>query len=957
MKKLFIAFNILCFFTLFSLNAQRITISGSVWSGINKSPLISANVVLRGVKNNISASAIADLNGNFELRNIRASQDYSLEISYVGFKTYKKAITNPAADIELGKILLEQEAKSLEEVNFIGKEPLAVMKGDTLQYNSSAYKTNPDATAEDLAKKMPGIEISGNDVKAQGESVKKVTVDGKPFFDQDASLTLKSLPAAVIDKIEIFDEQSEQSRFTGFDDGNTSKTMNIVTHSRMRTGTFGRFYAGYGPDGYYQAGASYNIFKGARRVSLLGMTNNINVQNFSSEDFLGTSSGGGGGRSGGGNNFNMGNQSGLTKTNAFGINYSDTWGKKITVTGSYFFNNKSSNDTQTLQQNFFGNDMSGKVYNESQNSSSTNNNHRMNMRLEYKIDSSNTLLFIPRVSFQGNNSNSGSSAQNLLDAVFLNRSNSNINSDRSGVNIINDILYSHSFAKKGRTLSLSLGGSYSNQTGNTWQNSLTEFFGPTGYSDSIDNFTDNKTLSRSYSSRLSWTEPFSKRSSVIINFGNSIKWNSSDKQTYDQDLLTEKYTIRDTLLSNVFESKYNSSSAGLGYRFADGKLTWISSVDYEYSTLTANRLFPMEVDLNHNYVSILPSSMLRFDFSKTTRLRIFYRTNTSSPTVSQLQDVPDTRNPLQISVGNAALKPSWQQNMFARFSRTNPSSATTFFLLFGGGTTNNFVANSIFIANSDTLLPGDIKLSKGARLTRPVNMDGSRNLRSFLNYGIPISAIKTNLNINLSWTYNRIPGMLNGREGFSNNNISGFGIVLSSNISEKIDFTVSSNSSYNHTVSTLEKNQTSEYFNQRTGIAANLIFWKGIVFNTDMSHQYYSGLSSKFSNNYLLWNLALAKKVFKDQSGEFKFSVYDILKQNTSYNRTVTESYIQDSQNRVLGQYFMFTFTYKLRNFKGTESGNQRMWEPGMGANPGYGPPSGEGHPPGLGPGMRPDHD
>lgn len=949
MKKiLFIALG-LFILSGFSIFAQKVTIEGSAFAATDKSPLMYANVVVKTDKDAILASGITDTKGYFQLKNINVSKGSRLEIMYLGYKTFVRQLSGQTADLNLGNIYLEDESKNLDEVKVVQKSQLAVMKGDTLQYNSSAFKTNPDASAEDLVKKMPGIEVSGSSVKAQGEDVKKVTVDGKPFFDQDASLTLKTLPASVIDKIEIFDEQSEQAKFTGFDDGNTSKTMNIVTHSRMRNGTFGRFYAGLGPDGYYQAGGSYNLFEGTRRISLLGMSNNINIQNFTSEDMLGTSSGGGGrGRSGGGGSF--GNASGLATTNSIGLNYSDTWGKKISVSGSYFFNNKQNTDLQNIQQNYFSSDSSSKIYDDTQASSSENNNHRFNMRFEYKIDSSNTLLFIPRLSFQGNTSLSTDTAQNMLDEFVQNLSGSNLNSKKSGYNYSNDILFSHSFIKKGRTLSLSLGGGLSNQHGDTWQNSLTEFYGPSAFSDTIDNYIGNKSSSRSFSSRVSWTEPLGSKSAVILNLGNSLNLNSADKQTYNLNALNQEYDYRDTLLSNVFKSSYNSYSAGLGYRLGTEKMTFISTLDYEYSKLNADRVFPVTANVNHDYVSLLPGAMMRIDFNKSNKLRIFYRTNTSSPSVNQLQDVPDYSNPLQVYLGNASLKPSFQQNLFMRYSNTNTGKGSTFFLMFGGGATNNYVANSSFLAVRDTILPGDIKLSRGARLTQPINMDGYRNIRSFLNYGIPVSKIKTNLNFNLSWTYTRIPGMLNGESGYTNNNVSGLGIVLASNISENVDFTVSSFSSYNHSVSSLESKQSSDYFNEKLGLQANIIFLKGFVFSNDLSYQYYSGLSSQFTDNYTLWNMALARKVFKDKSGEFKISIYDLLNQNSSYSRTVTESYIQDTRNSVLGQYFMFTFTYRLRSFKGQQENNERRFDPGMM------PSHGDGPPPGMRPGgMHPD--
>ncbi len=252
---------------------------------------------------------------------------------------------------------------------------------------------------------MPGVTVDKNGtVTAQGETVKKVTVDGRDFFGDDATATLRNLPAEVIDKIQVFDKLSDQAQLTGFDDGNTTKSINIVTKKDMRSGNFGRLFAGYGTDDRYSAGGNVSFFNNARRISLIGLTNNVNQQNFSSQDLLGVTStgnrGGGGQRGGGGggnfrggsNNFTVGQQNGIAKTNAFGINYSDAWGKKVDVTGSYFFNNSNTSNNQSVsQQNIITKD-SSTYYDENTLSDNKNYNHRVNFRLTYRIDSSNTII-------------------------------------------------------------------------------------------------------------------------------------------------------------------------------------------------------------------------------------------------------------------------------------------------------------------------------------------------------------------------------------------------------------------------------------------------------------------------------------------------------------------------------------------------------------------------------------
>ena len=306
-------------------------------------------------------------------------------------------------------------------------------------------------------------------VNANGEKVKKVTVDGREFFGEDATAALKNLPAEIIDKIQVFDRLSEQAQLTGFEDDNTAKGINIVTKANMRNGQFGRLYAGYGTDNRYSAGGNVSFFNGERRISLVGMTNNINQQNFSTEDLLGVTSsnnnrqGRGGARSGGGGNnrgssssgnFLVGQQTGISKTNALGINFADKWGDKLNVTGSYFFNNSNNNADQSTNRQYFLENDSIQFYNEKRISSSTNDNHRINMRSEYKMDSSDTLIITPNISFQKNNSVNHLTGVNTAAKGIISKTDNTNTSNNSGYNISNNILFRHAFPKRGRAFHL-----------------------------------------------------------------------------------------------------------------------------------------------------------------------------------------------------------------------------------------------------------------------------------------------------------------------------------------------------------------------------------------------------------------------------------------------------------------------------------------------------------------------
>jgi hypothetical protein len=290
-------------FAAFNISAQSFKISGTVIDSVSQNPLIGANVALESTyDNSIISGTASDANGRFEIS--AAPGSYKLSVSFVGFGNFSRRIFVQDKNQDLGKIMLAESI--LSEVTVEGRIPPAVLKNDTVEYNANAFKTNPDATAEDLVEKMPGISVQNGKVQAQGEDVKQVLVDGKPFFGSDAKATLKNIPAEMIDKVQVFDQGSDQSRFSGFDDGNTQKTINIISKPEYRSGTFGRVYGAAGHDDNlkdgdvrYKAGGVLNSFKDSRRITVLGQFNNTNEQNFSTDDLAGVMGGGGGGSRGG----------------------------------------------------------------------------------------------------------------------------------------------------------------------------------------------------------------------------------------------------------------------------------------------------------------------------------------------------------------------------------------------------------------------------------------------------------------------------------------------------------------------------------------------------------------------------------------------------------------------------------------------------------------------------------
>lgn len=933
-------------------NAQNAQIAGTVLDSVNRSPVVGAYVaVTKNVADAKPEYVTTDGNGKFTFSGL-SKDTYRIKISYLSYKDAEKLVrvSNDVQDV--GTFLLLEAVSDLKEVKVVGQVTPMEQKGDTTQFNAAAFKTNPDATTEDLIQKMPGITVTNGTVTAHGETVNKVLVDGKPFFGDDAALTLKSLPAEIVDKIEVFDKLSDQAQFTGFDDGQGQKTINIVTKADRRVGQFGKVYGGYGTDERYQAGGNVSFFNKNQRISVIGLTNNINVQNFSSQDLLGVSSSGGGGggnRGGGGasSNFLVGQQSGLTGTNSFGLNYSNKFSNKLDVTGSYFFNRTSNSNFQNTNQDYYGK----QVYNETSNSGSTNANHRLNFRVEYTIDKKNMLIVTPRLSFQDNRSGSiKDGLTSLADGTALNSTATDKSTKTNGYNFNNDILLRHSFDKKGRTLSFNLNTQLNDKNATGKQYSKNLYFSNLEVpGDTIDQQSYTTSNGTTIGGNLVYTEPISKTGQLQFNYGLTLSNSNSDKQTFNMTPDQGGYTDLDSLLSNSFENRYTTNKAGIGYRYRKNSWSANIGVDFQNTGLYSQQLSPINEKVDHTFTNFLPNFMLSYRSKSGTQFRTFFRSSTNQPSISQLQNVVDNSNPLSLTAGNPNLKQEYNNMLNIRYSIAGANRPFSLNAMLFVTQTNNAIVNSTYIAQEQTTLPSGIVLEQGAKLTAPVNVDGSWNARTLIAYGKPVKQLKLNVNLTSGFNYVRAPGLINNISNFSNTYAYSQGLVLSSNISDKLDFTASYAGNYNVVRNSIQPTLNNNYFTQTISGRVNWIFGKGFLVQSDISNQSYRGLGAGYNQNFTLWNASVGKKFLKNNAGEIKLTVFDILKQNNSVARTVSETYVQDVTSRVLTQYAMLTFTYTLRNFgkmpTRENSDRRRDFEGGFpgGGFPGGGRPGGPG--------------
>lgn len=886
---------------------------------------------------------LSGANGSFRLYGL-APGSYRLQGRLLGYTPLQQALLLTRS-VDLGILRLQTRSTTLGAVKVRGQVPTTQVHGDTTEFNAGAFKTNPDATAEDLIKKMPGITVnSSGSVQAQGEDVKKVLVDGKPFFGNDPTLALRNLPSEVIDKVQVFDKLSDQAQFSGFDDGNSQKTLNIVTKANRRKGRFGKFFTGYGTDGHYQLGGDLNIFEQNRRISLIGLSNNINQQNFSFQDLLGVLGGGGKGGfrgPGGAGDFLIGQRGGTNTTNSLGANYSGNWGKKITVTGSYFFNNTNNLTSQSLNRTYFLNGDSSQLYRESDLSGSHNYNHRFNLRMVYAIDSQNSLIVTPDLGFQTYSSSTSLQGAYLqTDSSLLSQTSSSSSSSSHGYNLGGDVLYRHAFSRKGRTLSMDLHSEWTRNDGISSQYSRNLFFKGASRSDTLDQQAAKPSHGRQLSGRMVYTEPLGSSAQLEAHLEHAESLSFLDKRSYSYDPATQNYQNLDSTLSNSYQSAYTTNNAGLSVRMRKQEDFLVLGLSYQGSTLKGSQQFPYSSSLTRGFGKLLPHAMLRLRFSPTSNLRLFYRTATSAPSIGSLQNVIDNSNPLQLSSGNPDLQQQYTHTLIARYGAVNVAKSHTFFGLLFLQATRHYVADGTYTSRQDSVLAPGILLKPGSQLSKPLNLNGYFSGRGFLSYGFPLKPIKSNLNLNASVDLSRVPGEIDHVRNVSDTYAEGLSAVLASNISENVDFTLSYSGTYTILRNTIQPQLNSNYYSSTSSARVNLIFWKGLVFATDLDYETYSGLGAQYDQHYLLWNLSLAKKVLHNQRGEIRASVYDVLNQNQSVSRSSTAAYVQDKISNVLHQYAMLSFTYTLRSFGPAQNRGKHPWMMQVGRPP-MGPPPG----------------
>ena len=605
---------------------------------------------------------------------------------------------------------------------------------------------------------------------------------------------------------------------------------------------------------------------------------------------------------------------GLNKTNAGGINYSDKWGKKTDVNGSYFFSDGHNSVNRHTVKTYTIN--SGQVYTEDNSSSGHSSGHRFNLRINTNFDSMNSVLFTPQLSLSRNNTTAATNGNTLQGYDSLNQTINGTHNVTTNYTFSGNILLRHKFHKKGRTFSLSLNGNNNSNDGANLHTAENTYYTGAGRSDTFNQKTLQSQASWTLSGNATYTEPVGKKGVVKLEYNLSWQPSQSTRNTYDF-VPDSGYAHYDSLFSNDFNSASMTHKAGASYQLHTTKLEWSLGTNYQLTQLRSTQEQPLNFHLSQDFQNVLPVASLNYKITKSKNLRLSYTTSTKAPSVNQLQNVVNNTDPLHLYIGNPSLKQTYRHNVTLRYNATAQTAKTSFSASINASIAQHYVASSTFIADRDTSISGD-SLAKGSQLTTPVNIEGYRSVNGNVNYSMPLAFIKCHANFAFNSSYSHVPVLINGQSGFQTSTNSGLTFSLNSNISEAVDFSFSTNANMVSNANPIYPALNTTYYSEGIRATINVIFLKSIVFNTNISYTANSGLSAGYNKNYTLWNMSIGKKILKKHKGDIRLSAFDILNQNNNIQHTISDIYIQDTRSNILQRYFLLVFTCKLSEFKPT---------------------------------------
>ncbi|QHI36823.1 hypothetical protein IMCC3317_21930 [Kordia antarctica] len=901
--------------------AQEFEIKGKITDKIDKTPLESATVYVQTLKDStLITYTISDKNGSFELAGRTEFKEVNLFVTFNGFKTHQQKITLDKSVITLPEISMELASDELDAVQITAIRAPITVKKDTLEFNADSFKTRPDATVEDLIKKLPGVEVdSDGKIKVNGKEVNKILVNGKPFFGNDPNIATKNLTKDIVDKIQVTTTKSESEEFTGKKGTSEEQTINIELKEDQNKGFFGRATISGGTDERYAMSGIGNYFNDKQRVSVLASKNNINSSGFSFDevyDMMGNAGGGiswsdNGSFSVGGLSFGGGQ--GITTSSNVGASFVDEYEDKTEILADYFFSRADSeNESRVERENILPD---GSFFTNSRSTStSLNDSHRATAELQFKIDSTFKIVVAPSFRFtEGENFSSLNEESLDDDGTLQNRGDSQNKTDSERRNFGSNIDVIKKFGSKGSYVSLNLNNSIINNTSENFLNTTNEIFGTTPTTETRDQLTDIDSKENQLSASVEYRIPLKEKLFLDLNYHFSNRRERNEKEVYDFDNTTNQYDDFNQTLSSDLKVNFLTHTPKIGINYEGKKLYLSFNTGLLFSELK-NEEFIQNTSVKSSFSDISISSYMRYRIKQGMSVSLNYNTNSQAPRAQQLQPVANVSNPLNIVVGNPNLNREFNHRFYANFNNYDFKSKSGFFVWFSATLTN------------DKIVPISTTDENRIRTTTYTNVDGIVRGSGGVSYSKTIKRDSSSVRfrVGLYNNYNKEFNFSNGVKFSTKRNALSPSVRMTYNYRELLEIEPRYSVSLNSIQYSLENLDNETYQSHTVGLKTTTFWPKSIVFGNDLRYTYNTNVAPGFERGALFWNMSLGVKILKDK-GTIKLTAYDLLDQNINTRRSITADYIQDSQSTVLQRYFMLGFTYKLSKIGGKKEGGMQF--------------------------------
>lgn len=894
--------------------SQESTLQGTLIDDQGNFLIYATAVLLNPEDSTMAYYGISDENGQFLMKNIKPG-NYILQTGFMGFESYFQNIKYPlASGNDLGTILMKSKAQTLGEVEIKGNRIPLLIKKDTVEYIANAFNTKPDAVAEDLLKKLPGIEVdrAGN-IKAHGEDVQRVLVDGKEFFTSDPTVATKNLPADAIDKIQVYNKKSDETELSGIDDGSYSKTINMILKEGQKSAYFGDVNSGYGTDDHYQAGTKIFRFTKKYQVAALGMINNINKSGFSFQDYLDFQGGFQNLISGGGGSAHIGldddnnmpvdfgqSINGLVTSAAAGLNFTHEARINNRFNISYIGNGSNRKIEESTNSQNYTDDRSF-VQDINVDQKTKNRIHRLNYTWRNRIDSTQNLYLSGGVSI-----NNGSSDKTSLTESFMNDQRMNdlyiISTDQSnGFTANSKASYLKTTNGNWKLFKINTNISYNQSVSEAQWNDLKRFFAPVDefYT---ERFQEDETAKIDYSVNTSATLKLNSLLYLVPN----VAVGATGESIIRVHLLSDTDEIIESLSANFYR-EYFYITTGLSFKRNTQKSQFDLTTKVENARLT-NTLDNVLLE-NNTYLYFLPTMSWQYQYNEGRRLSINYNTNLNAPSARQLLPIENTTNALQIYVGNSKLIPEYRHNVRISWLLFDQFSSTSIFAHINGTFTQDKI---IFNRTINDDLSQKIEL---------INSDEDYRAGGSFDFSTPIRKLGIKLTLRFSENWNRGKSYVNNVENINTNFSHTLSAYFTNRNNEKLDLMIGGQIQISDAKYSIQKSLNNRYVNIKG--YSDIRFTPNDSWDFSFSADITKYSEQSFGNevNIPILRAEINHHFLKSNRGMITLAGHDLLDKNKGIERISEMNYLLEKRSNVLGRYFMLTFKYRLNELDKNISG------------------------------------